>query len=133
MPHKKGICVKCNGETSTIKSLICKPCDLVRRKPLHTRQEYARNWTMLKKYNLDSEDFDTLWVTFRGKCGICFNKMKMPESKQGQALDVVAIDHDHKTGNIRGLLCNKCNKGVGFFDDNIDLLKSAIKWLEERT
>ena len=55
--------------------------------------------------------------------------MKYPESKQGQGLDVVAIDHNHVTGEIRGLLCNACNKGIGFLNDDIRLLKNAIKYL----
>lgn len=55
----------------------------------------------------------------------------MPELKRGQALDVVAIDHCHKTGKVRGLLCNSCNKGLGFFNDNKELLKNAIKWIGE--
>ena len=54
----------------------------------------------------------------------------MPTNTRGQGLSVVAVDHDHKTGNVRGLLCNKCNKGLGFFEDDINILKKAVEYLE---
>lgn len=58
------------------------------------------------------------------------NDMKHPEHRKGQSLDVVAVDHDHTTGKVRGLLCNACNKGLGFFKDSKELLDKAIKWLQ---
>ena len=42
------------------------------------------------------------------------------------------IDHDHNTGRVRGMLCHKCNIGLGCFDDNIELLTKSIKYLEEK-
>lgn len=41
----------------------------------------------------------------------------------------LAIDHDHKTGKIRGVLCFPCNKALGFMEDDIERLKNAIKYL----
>jgi hypothetical protein len=89
----------------------------------------SRASTLHKKYNIDLMGFDVLWQAFKGRCGICNNQLKMPEKRQGQSLDVVAIDHDHVTGNIRGLLCNACNKGLGFFKDNPTLLMKAMEWV----
>jgi hypothetical protein len=40
------------------------------------------------------------------------------------------VDHDHDTGNVRGLLCDRCNTGIGFLQDNIAVLRSAINYLE---
>ena len=54
----------------------------------------------------------------------------MPKPRKGQCMDTVAVDHDHKTGKMRALLCNACNKGLGHFNDDIKLLKAAIKYLE---
>jgi hypothetical protein len=41
------------------------------------------------------------------------------------------VDHDHKTGLIRGLLCTQCNPGIGYFQDSIERLQLAIKYLEK--
>jgi hypothetical protein len=75
------------------------------------------------------EEFDAYWIVFRGKCGICGNDLKLPEKRRGQSLEVVAVDHNHSTGKVRGLLCNRCNKGLGFFKDSSELLNSAIRYL----
>ena len=48
----------------------------------------------------------------------------------GRAL---SIDHDHNTNTVRGLLCNKCNQGLGFFDDSIDLLQGAMLYLKQHS
>ena len=42
----------------------------------------------------------------------------------------LCVDHCHKTGKVRGLLCNKCNKALGLFNDNIELIKVAASYLE---
>lgn len=110
--------------------MLCKPCDLARRKSTQTQQEYKRDWNRRKKYNLEPVEFEALWIAFKGRCGICGGEMKMPAPKRGQALDVVSIDHDHATGTVRGLLCNACNKGLGLFHDDIIKLRKAIQWLE---
>lgn len=53
-------------------------------------------------------------------CDICGQEAKL------------VIDHDHITGAIRGLLCNHCNSGLGFFKDNTDSLFTAIKYLRRQ-
>jgi len=58
-------------------------------------------------------------------CCIC----NMHQSTLSQRL---AVDHDHKTGKIRGLLCGKCNKGIGLFKDSIELMRKAINYLDKK-
>ena len=52
------------------------------------------------------------------KCKICNIFMKSPH-----------VDHDHKTGKVRGLLCNRCNKAIGFFGDDVENIKRALTYL----
>lgn len=60
----------------------------------------------------------------KGVCAIC----GMPESSKGSSR--LAVDHDHITNKVRGLLCTKCNTGLGVFVDNTLFLSKAIEYLE---
>ena len=75
----------------------------------------------IKKYNLTIEDFKNLLEKQQGKCYICKGS-SMPNKN-------LAIDHCHETGKVRGLLCHMCNRGLGYFKDNVNLLHDAINYL----
>ena len=69
------------------------------------------------------------------KCPIC-KKTEQEASKtfrvgSGKKRAVFVLDHDHLTGEFRGWLCDKCNRGLGAFNDNEELLKGAIDYLKE--
>lgn len=76
----------------------------------------------LKKYGLSSEEYVLMVYSQRNKCAICHKVQK------GKAL---AIDHNHSTGKVRGLLCQSCNIGLGHFKDSIDLLINARDYLNK--
>jgi len=124
-------CEDCGSNIASYRAKRCRSCSTKLRTLHPDKKTYKQEWARKKKYGLEPGEFDALWVTFQGKCGICGNDLKMPADRQGQKMDVVAIDHCHITGNIRGLLCNACNKGLGMFRDDTDILKRAIKWLEK--
>ena len=71
-----------------------------------------------RTYGLDQGAYESLIQRQDGKCKICQTVMEKPH-----------VDHDHKTGAIRGLLCNHCNLGLGHFFDNPDLLERAKGYL----
>jgi hypothetical protein len=75
---------------------------------------------IFKKYGLTEENHLELIKNQNGCCAIC----KQIPCKKG-----LVIDHDHSTGEIRGLLCNKCNMGLGAFNDDISSFNNAIKYL----
>jgi hypothetical protein len=85
---------------------------------------YARR----RKYGVTSDQYQALYAAQRGTCKICKGSRPQTSPRGGQK--PLAVDHCHATGRIRGLLCNKCNAGLGMLDDSIDLLRAALAYLE---
>jgi hypothetical protein len=75
------------------------------------------------KYNISIEQFNTMLKKQNNKCEICKNEFKNEKATH--------VDHCHKTGIIRSLLCVNCNFGLGFFKDSVENLKSAQKYLKK--
>jgi hypothetical protein len=65
-----------------------------------------------------------------GKCSICNNSETVKDLKG--KIKYLAVDHNHETGEVRGLLCNACNTGIGKLGDSVKILENAIKYLKER-
>lgn len=82
------------------------------------------DWTIRSKYKLTKSQLNTLKVRQMGRCWICL----LPAVAFSQGL---VVDHCHKTGKIRGMLCPKCNIGLGQFNDMISRLKKAAEYLRE--
>ena len=80
-----------------------------------------------RKKSFPSVDYNVLLKLQSGKCAICGIAEADYKASQGKAF---AIDHDHKTGAIRGLLCCRCNRGLGYFGDNVENLTNAINYLQ---
>lgn len=90
--------------------------------------EKFRHADLKKKFNLSLDEYTEMLNFQGGVCKIC----KKPESgvnHTGRYFNL-AVDHCHETGKIRGLLCNKCNRGLGLFQDNLELFKEAVDYLE---
>lgn len=125
---KKSNCVDCNSICFGIR---CKKCNGTFKRKWEERSEAQRNHNFIKKYNIDVELFEAMWIAYRGRCDICNCNMIRPLKQRGQPLNTVCVDHDHKTGKVRGLICSKCNKALGFFEDNLDRLELAKRYLEK--
>lgn len=93
----------------------------------------SKNWRMrnpekvqennLKKFGISLEDYKQLCLKQNNKCAIC----KIDRSLLNRNL---CVDHDHVTLKVRGLLCDTCNRSIGLLKDDVQVLKSAIKYLE---
>lgn len=77
----------------------------------------------MKKEELSQQDYDKILRLQGGGCPICGRE-------QSQLKRKMAIDHSHKDGRVRGILCGRCNMGLGQFDDNCIRLERAIKYLK---
>lgn len=78
-----------------------------------------------KEFNITIEQYDALVLKQENRCAIC----GIHQSELAKSFDV---DHNHKTGKVRGLLCNKCNQGIGLLQDSLEIIHKVESYLEER-
>lgn len=103
----------------------CKDCKLKKntiswKANKHKHIEQRKNSHLEKKYGITLKEYKKILSNQNGVCLICRNK----------DIRKLAVDHNHKTGEIRGLLCGKCNQGIGLFNDDIKILRRAIEYLK---
>lgn len=112
----------------------CKECKNKKFKKyrLDNKEKYVRihrNSRLKNTYGLTLEDLEKMMRDQDRKCAICGQEIFM----HGDSVDnnkIARVDHNHETGEVRGLLCNDCNRGIGFLKDNPLFLANAIKYLE---
>jgi hypothetical protein len=99
------------------------------------RSEYSKNHpekfrarSMKRHFNISLEEYSELFNLQQGLCSICGR----PESTRTSTgnLKNLAVDHDHISGKVRGLLCHNCNLALGMFEDNPNFLISALEYLK---
>lgn len=79
-------------------------------------------------YGITVEQYEQMRCEQKDLCAICSqSETRIIKGK----ICTLMIDHDHDTGKVRGLLCHKCNVGLGLFRNNIDFLTNAITYLKE--
>ena len=81
------------------------------------------------RYKISVETFNRFREKQNNCCAICQVELEIKQGSTFRSRNV-AVDHCHKTGDVRGLLCSTCNKGLGHFRDNVTLLESAITYLK---
>jgi hypothetical protein len=90
------------------------------------RKDWERN--LRRNYNMSPDDFNKMWKAQDGKCAVCQVEM-LP---RGRKSDAACVDHNHATGEVRGLLCRACNHGIGNLKDSPEVLTAAAKYLIEK-
>jgi hypothetical protein len=76
-----------------------------------------------RTYGIGLDEYGERYLRQQGKCAICCKRPTVAEP--------LAVDHDHETGAVRGLLCRSCNVGLGCFTDNVAHMGRAIAYLME--
>ena len=106
------------SETGRFKTKYCKQChsDEVQEKRLE------RDW------GLTQDQYNDLLAKQGGVCAIC-GSSKSGTKKDGR----LCIDHNHETGEIRGLLCASCNRGIGLLGDSSEMLLAACAYLKNHS
>lgn len=134
-----GKCYRCCTRAADLPSGSCSVChqqhlkrERLRRKnqPERIRDSYLKN-----KYGISLKEYLVKLEQQKGVCAICGKAPQPSEKTKGdvEAYAVLAVDHDHVTGTVRGLLCRACNTAIGFFEDRIEIMRSAISYLEQHS
>ena len=129
-----GYCKKCapqftHSKPETIESYrICTICEQSLKINSFSKRENGKHHKYqcvqclnLKKFGINSNDYKELNLLQKGLCAIC---------KKTSKFFNLAVDHDHNTGKIRGLLCENCNRALGLFYDSPEFLINAAKYVE---
>lgn len=85
-----------------------------------------RKRDLWRKFKITIEEYVSLYEKQKGLCAIC----EEPEKENNKRL---AVDHNHDTGKVRGLLCRACNTGIGLLKEKQELFEKAIKYLKQNT
>jgi hypothetical protein len=93
--------------------------DFLNRKWASEHPESVKKYTLKYFHNITSEQYWEMFLSQGGVCKICGRP----------SVKTLHVDHDHRTGEIRGLLCSQCNSLLGFCDDSVVRLQKAIKYL----
>lgn len=103
----------------------CRDCQRARDRELNTPERLAAMAARVRdtKHGLEPGQYDAMLEAQGGKCAICGTT----QCSTGRSL---AVDHDHKTGAIRALLCAECNGAIGMLGDNPELCRTAASYLE---
>ena len=131
MPYKS-ICSRGHKIASVgrTKTRVCRQCarDATRRwrlRNLSYLKKVAKE-RRLKRRNISQEQYAQLLNSQGGVCAICGEQAPVRYGER-----TLHIDHSHQTDTLRGLLCQKCNIGLGQFQDSLSLLRKAISYLEK--
>ena len=87
------------------------------------RARRSKHNTHLKKtYGITIQQYDVILEKQNGKCAICGG---------GTSKNFFAVDHNHRSGKVRGLLCARCNTGLARFMDEVQRVRTAVAYLED--
>ena len=82
----------------------------------------SRNYMLQRKYDITQEEYEEILEKQEGNCFICHES---PDKR------LLAVDHNHDTGKVRGLLCHKCNTVIGLLNEDKERFQRAIAYLDE--
>lgn len=130
-------CIKCGGDGPFMRGMkrVCKACESAARKLAYAAntggfadraraasrempQRARKDNSLRYHYGITIDDFDALLKSQNGLCAICECRLTSPH-----------VDHCHKSGQVRGLLCSPCNKGLGHFKDDPLVIRRALAYL----
>lgn len=128
--QEKKVCKECekpkpldrfyrNPTTRDGRSNVCKTCH---------KNKWNHHYYLYKRFGLTPDEYEALHEAQGGVCAIC----GQPETRTIRGITSrLAVDHDHETGRIRGLLCYRCNYAIGSMQEDPELFSKAAEYLKE--
>lgn len=117
---------KCTGNRDGLQS-YCNPCAADDKRARYTPKERAkRRNNLLRQYGLTHDAFETMLAGQNSECQICTEPFQLDDMRGPKG---AVVDHDHRSGNVRGLLCQCCNRALGMLKDNPFTAQSAALYL----
>ena len=119
-------CCKCGGvfpmsEFHGTREYWCKKCASIYRKE---NRNYDNYYTA--RYGITEDEYWDMIEAQDYKCAICHKELAQEDGR-------MYVDHDHKTGKVRGALCRNCNSGLGMFMDDTTIMQSAIEYIKSKS
>ncbi len=140
---KRRICSKCHKDKALTvfpkhvtgvdgRLRHCKDCLRAINRALYSAdpEKYAtarRRRKLKRNYGITEAQYEEMLVAQGGVCAICFRPETVTDPRTGKARRL-AVDHDHISKRVRGLLCYRCNTTIGAFEDDVTLHYSAIAY-----
>lgn len=121
-------CIECNAQMTENEKAALVAREWRKRNLAQARANNKRTH-VAKKYGITIEEYNALVKAQDSVCAICRETSNSSHPK-GKVYDL-AVDHNHKTGAVRGLLCRACNHALGLFRENPSYLKAALKYLKK--
>ena len=131
----KALCSKCGVVEILTKSrsAVCTACRTAKREQNYLAQKTRRantgkhkaayrDWSLRRLYGITSVEFDEMLIAQGGVCAVC-------GEASSRSTKTWSVDHNHATGVIRGILCNPCNRMLGYARDDSAVLERAIAYL----
>jgi hypothetical protein len=118
-------CRECHNEMQRVKYSKDPMAKVKRQIRAGRRKEkdplVQRRAELKRLYGITLEEYAEIFSKQNGVCAICLEECKTRKS--------LSVDHNHLTGKVRGLLCNRCNRAIGMFNDDVDILERAKKYI----
>lgn len=110
---------------------VCRPCTRAQQRAYRSRRpDFHRNHNLKQRYGITIEDFESIISQQNFACAIC--EVEISHALDYKSGKSVAVDHNHETGEVRGILCSKCNLILGHARESTDILYRSILYLSER-
>lgn len=122
-----------DGKYGPILRTECKACQAINARDWYRNNpqranDNRRRWQLKKEYGLTVDQYNAMREAQGGACAICGEDEPSEHGRTGTKFRL-SVDHDHKTGAVRSLLCQKCNRAIGLFGDNPELVQKAVEYL----